>query len=85
MKKVIMYLWLLLAVVSQLIACGGKDDGVGPGDDFDVRFELPASVDVAQGGECIFLENSGGGEITRYHRLVHPRIGIRCILRLSDR
>lgn len=58
-----MYLWLLLAVVSQLIACGGKDDKVGPGDDFDVRFVLPASIDVAQGGECIFVENSGGGEL----------------------
>lgn len=58
-----MYLWLLLAVVSQLIACGGKDDGVGPVDDFDVQFELPASVDVTQGGECTFVENSGGGKL----------------------
>lgn len=58
-----MYLWLLLAVVSQLIACGGKDEGVGPVDDFDVQFELPASVDVTQGGECTFVENSGGGKL----------------------
>lgn len=54
MKRLTKYLLLLLAVVSQFIACESNKGGGSPADNFDVRFELPALIDVTLGGEHTF-------------------------------
>lgn len=59
MKSVIKYLWMLLAVVALCAACGDKDGGQTPSDNFDVQFELPASIDVIKGGDCVFKVKDG--------------------------
>lgn len=59
MKRLTKYLLLLLAVVSQFIACESNKEGGSPADNFDVRFELPALIDVTLGGECVFTVKEG--------------------------
>lgn len=54
MKGTIKYLVWIFAIVPFLIACGDSNTDDAPTDDFDVRFELPATVDVAKGGELTF-------------------------------
>lgn len=54
MKDTIKYLVWIFAIVPFLIACGDSNTDDAPTDDFDVRFELPATVDVAKGGELTF-------------------------------
>lgn len=52
---------LLLAVfgTTLLLACSSNDDDVSQGDAFDVSFTLPASIDVTQGGTCVFTVKDG--------------------------
>ncbi|MDL2323012.1 calcineurin-like phosphoesterase family protein [Bacteroidales bacterium OttesenSCG-928-A17] len=57
MKDRINYLLLTLVVAFLFVACDDKEKEVG--DDFDVRFELPTSIDVSQGGEYTFKVKDG--------------------------
>lgn len=59
MKDTIKYLVWIFAIVPFLIACGDSNTDEAPTDDFDVRFELPATVDVAKGGERTFTVKEG--------------------------
>lgn len=59
MKDTIKYLVWIFAIVPFLIACGDSNTDEAPTDDFDVRFELPATVDVAKGGEATFTVKEG--------------------------
>ena len=59
MKDTIKYLVWIFAIVLFLIACGDSNTDDAPTDDFDVRFELPATVDVAKGGELTFTVKEG--------------------------
>ena len=59
MKYTIKYLVWIFAIVPFLIACGDSNTDDAPTDDFDVRFELPATVDVAKGGELTFTVKEG--------------------------
>ena len=54
MKNGITYLLLALAAAWLFVACGSKDGEGTPADNFDVQFKLPASIDVAKGGEYTF-------------------------------
>ena len=53
-----------LRIVPFLIACGDSNTDDAPTDDFDVRFELPATVDVAKGGELTFTVKEGKSPLT---------------------
>lgn len=64
MKDTIKYLVWIFAIVPFLIACGDSDTDDAPTDDFDVRFELPATVDVAKGGELTFTVKEGKSPLT---------------------
>ena len=78
MKDTIKYLVWIFAIVPFLIACGDSNTDEAPTDDFDVRFELPATVDVAKGGELTFKISAdyrfvplgGGGN---FLSLLHPQ------------
>lgn len=59
MKDTIKYLVWIFAIVPFLIACGDSNTDEAPTDDFDVWFELPATVDVAKGGELTFTVKEG--------------------------
>lgn len=64
MKNGITYLLLALAAAWLFVACGSKDGEGTPADNFDVQFKLPASIDVAKGGEYTFevITEGGGGK-----------------------
>ena len=64
MKDTIKYLVWIFAIVPFLIACGDSNTDDAPTDDFDVRFELPATVDVAKGGELTFTLKEGKSPLT---------------------
>lgn len=64
MKDTIKYLVWIFAIVPFLIACGDSNTDDAPTDDFDVRFELPATVDVAKGGELTFTVKEGKSQLT---------------------
>ena len=64
MKDTIKYLVWIFAIVTFLIACGDSNTDDAPTDDFDVRFELPATVDVAKGGELTFTVKEGKSPLT---------------------
>lgn len=64
MKDTIKYLVWIFAIVPFLIACGDLNTDDAPTDDFDVRFELPATVDVAKGGELTFTVKEGKSPLT---------------------
>ena len=64
MKDTIKYLVWIFAIVPFLIACGDSNTEDAPTDDFDVRFELPATVDVAKGGELTFTVKEGKSPLT---------------------
>ena len=64
MKDTIKYLVWIFAIVPFLIACGDSNTDDAPTDDFDVRFELPATVDVAKGGELTFTVKEGKSPLT---------------------
>ena len=64
MKDTIKYLVWIFAIVPFLIACGDSNTDDAPTDDFDVRFELPATVDVAKGGELTFTVQEGKSPLT---------------------
>lgn len=64
MKYTIKYLVWIFAIVPFLIACGDSNTDDAPTDDFDVRFELPATVDVAKGGELTFTVKEGKSPLT---------------------
>lgn len=64
MKDTIKYLVCIFAIVPFLIACGDSNTDDAPTDDFDVRFELPATVDVAKGGELTFTVKEGKSPLT---------------------
>ena len=64
MKDTIKYLVWIFAIVPFLIACGDSNTDEAPTDDFDVRFELPATVDVAKGGELTFTVKEGKSPLT---------------------
>ena len=68
MKDTIKYLVSIFAIVPFLIACGDSNTDEAPTDDFDVRFELPATVDVAKGGELTAYGK--GGKISADYRFV---------------
>ena len=74
MKDTIKYLVWIFAIVPFLIACGDSNTDDAPTDDFDVRFELPATVDVSKGGEIPadyrFVPLGGGGN---FLPLPHPQ------------
>ena len=65
MKDTIKYflVWIF-AIVPFLIACGDSNTDDAPTDDFDVRFELPATVDVSKGGELTFTVKEGKSPLT---------------------
>ena len=63
MKDTIKYLVWIFAIVPFLIACGDSNTDDAPTDDFDVRFELPATVDVSKGGELTFTVKEGKSPI----------------------
>ncbi len=56
MKKRIKYL-LIFAILLQYVACSSKEDDVAVA--FDVQFELPALIDITEGGEYIFRVQGG--------------------------
>lgn len=64
MKDTIKYLVWIFAIVPFLIACGDSNTDDAPTDDFDVRFELPATVDVSKGGERTFTVKEGKSPLT---------------------
>lgn len=64
MIDTIKYLVWIFAIVPFLIACGDSNTDDAPTDDFDVRFELPATVDVAKGGELTFTVKEGKSPLT---------------------
>lgn len=64
MKDTIKYLVWIFAIVPFLIACGDSNTDDAPTDDFDVRFELPATVDGAKGGELTFTVKEGKSPLT---------------------
>lgn len=64
MKDSIKYLVWIFAIVPFLIACGDSNTDDAPTDDFDVRFELPATVDVSKGGELTFTVKEGKSPLT---------------------
>ena len=64
MKDTIKYLVWIFAIVPFLIACGDSNTDDAPTDDFDVRFELPATVDVSKGGELTFTVKEGKSPLT---------------------
>lgn len=64
MKDTIKYLVWIFAIVPFLIACGDSNTDDAPTDDFDVRFELPATVDVVKGGELTFTVKEGKSPLT---------------------
>ena len=64
MKDTIKYLVWIFAIVPFLIACGDSNTDDAPTDDFDVRFELPATIDVAKGGELTFTVKEGKSPLT---------------------
>ena len=64
MKDTIKYLVWIFAIVPFLIACGDSNPDAAPTDDFDVRFELPATVDVSKGGELTFTVKEGKSPLT---------------------
>lgn len=64
MKDTIKYLVWIFAIVPFLIACGDSNTDDAPTDDFDVRFELPATVDVSKGGELTFTVKEGKSTLT---------------------
>ena len=64
MKDTIKYLVWIFAIVPFLIACGDSNTDDAPTDDFDVRFELPATVDVAKGGELTSTVKEGKSPLT---------------------
>ena len=64
MKDTIKYLVWIFAIVPFLIACGDSNTDDAPTDDVDVRFELPATVDVAKGGELTFTVKEGKSPLT---------------------
>lgn len=64
MKETTKYLLWVFAVVSLLIACSSNEEGETPADNFDVRFELPATVDVTKGGELTFTVKEGKSPLT---------------------
>ena len=64
MKDTIKNLVWIFAIVPILIACGDSNTDDAPTDDFDVRFELPATVDVAKGGELTFTVKEGKSPLT---------------------
>lgn len=65
MKDTIKYLLVwIFAIVPFLIACGDSNTDDAPTDDFDVRFELPATVDVSKGGELTFTVKEGKSPLT---------------------
>ena len=64
MKDTIKHLVWIFAIVPFLIACGDSNTDDAPTDDFDVRFELPATVDVSKGGELTFTVKEGKSPLT---------------------
>lgn len=76
MKNVTKYLWLVLVVISQLTACGGKAGDDVPADSFDVQFELPALIDVSKGGECVFMVKGGKAPLTSDSFILESETGI---------
>lgn len=64
MKDTIKYLVWIFAIVPFLIVCGDSNTDDAPTDDFDVRFELPATVDVSKGGELTFTVKEGKSPLT---------------------
>ena len=64
MKDTIKYLVWIFAIVPFLIACGDSNTDDAPTDDFDVRFELPATVDFSKGGELTFTVKEGKSPLT---------------------
>ena len=64
MKDTIKYLVWIFAIVPFLIACGDSNTDDAPTDDFDVRFELPATVDVSKGGDLTFTVKEGKSPLT---------------------
>ena len=64
MKDTIKYLVWIFAIVPFLIACGDSNTDDAPTDDFDVRFELPTTVDVSKGGELTFTVKEGKSPLT---------------------
>lgn len=64
MNDTIKYLVWIFAIVPFLIACGDSNTDDAPTDDFDVRFELPATVDVSKGGELTFTVKEGKSPLT---------------------
>lgn len=64
MKDTVKYLVWIFAIVPFLIACGDSNTDDAPTDDFDVRFELPATVDVSKGGELTFTVKEGKSPLT---------------------
>lgn len=51
--------WLLLTALLPLFACSSENNGETLTDDFNVQVNLPKSVDVSKGGECIFTVENG--------------------------
>lgn len=52
-------LWLVLTAILPLIACSSENNERSTTDDFDVKFEVPKALDVAKGGECVFMIENG--------------------------
>ena len=85
MKDTIKYLVWIFAIVPFLIACGDSNTDDAPTDDFDVRFELPATVDVSKGGELTFTVKEGKSPLTTDSFLEGGGISYLCpILRTSS-
>lgn len=53
-------LWLVLTAILPLIACSSENNEDVSTENFNVQFEVPKTVDVTKGGECIFTVNNGG-------------------------
>ncbi|WP_255417170.1 calcineurin-like phosphoesterase family protein [Proteiniphilum sp. X52] len=48
---------LVLVILFQYITCSNKEENIA--DEFDVQFELPALIDITQGGEYVFTVKNG--------------------------
>jgi len=59
MKDATKHFFRMIALSVLLVSCSSDDGGDTPADEFDVRLDLPATVDVVRGGELTFAVREG--------------------------
>lgn len=52
-------LWLVVLLTLSLFACSNENNEEVMIENFNVQFEIPSSMDVEQGGKCVFKVKDG--------------------------